>query len=251
MKITLNDLLNAKGVSEPLQGAVKALIDRLEEAEKERDNYKVAYKEWIEKTEWVQRGINDGTVPPKYLGWHRADVVADLLSVAERESAALQAKAKETKWRPPYGAIEKILTEVMDIATANGADSRSMPDEYVEVAAWLCGVPSAQPAPKAVAYLDLGVGGYMDIGTDLNDEQLASLPKGRHMLGIVGTYGVDGYVSAQPAPIIPEGWKLVPTDPTPGMIDAAEYVDWGDAGVRGSCINAWDRMLAAAPEAKP
>ena len=57
--------------------------------------------------------------------------------------------------------------------------------------------PGAQPAPKAVAYLDLGVGGYMDIGTDLTDEQLASLPKGRHMLGIVGTYGVDGYVSAQ------------------------------------------------------
>ena len=58
----------------------------------------------------------------------------------------------------------------------------------------------AQPAQKAVAYLDLGAGGYMDIGTDLNDEQLASLPKGRHMLGIVGTYGVDGYVPAQPAP---------------------------------------------------
>lgn len=44
----------------------------------------------------------------------------------------------------PYGAIAKILTEVMDIATANGADSRSMPDEYVEVAAWLCGVPGAK-----------------------------------------------------------------------------------------------------------
>ena len=56
---------------------------------------------------------------------------------------------------------------------------------------------------------------------------------------------------AQPTPIIPEGWKLVPIEPTPGMIDAAEYVDWGDADVRGSCINAWDRMLAAAPEAKP
>ena len=47
----------------------------------------------------------------------------------------------------------------------------------------------------------------MDIGTDLNDEQLTSLPKGRHMLGIVGTYGVDGYVSAQPAPSLPDGWK--------------------------------------------
>ena len=56
---------------------------------------------------------------------------------------------------------------------------------------------------------------------------------------------------AQPAPIIPERWKLVPIEPTPEMIDAAEYVDWGDADVRGSCINAWDRMLAAAPEAKP
>lgn len=64
---------------------------------------------------------------------------------------------------------------------------------------------SAQLAPKAVAYLDLGTGGYMDIGTDLTDEALAALPKGRHMLGIVGTYGVDGYVPAQPASSVPDG----------------------------------------------
>ena len=64
----------------------------------------------------------------------------------------------------------------------------------------------AQPAQKAVAYLDLGVGGYMDIGTDLTDKELDAIPKGRHMLGIVGTYGVDGYVPAQPAPSISEGW---------------------------------------------
>ena len=73
----------------------------------------------------------------------------------------------------------------------------------------------AQPAQKAVAYLDLGVGGYMDIGTDLTDEALATIPKGRHMLGIVGTYGVEGYSPAQPAPSVPEGWKLVPIEPTP------------------------------------
>ena len=41
----------------------------------------------------------------------------------------------------PKEAISKILTEVMDIAVSNGADSRSMPDEYVEVAAWLRGIP--------------------------------------------------------------------------------------------------------------
>ena len=57
-----------------------------------------------------------------------------------------------------------------------------------------------QPAQKAVAYLDLGVGGYMDVGTDLTDEELATLPKGRHMLGVIGTYGVDGYVPAQSVP---------------------------------------------------
>ena len=42
----------------------------------------------------------------------------------------------------PKEAIAKILTEVMNIAVANGANSISMPDEYVEVAAWLCGMPT-------------------------------------------------------------------------------------------------------------
>ncbi len=54
-----------------------------------------------------------------------------------------------------------------------------------------------QPVGEPVAYLDLGAGGYMDVGTDLSDEELAALPKGRHMLGIIGTYGVDGYKPAQ------------------------------------------------------
>ena len=50
----------------------------------------------------------------------------------------------------PVGAIGTILTEVMNIASKNGADSRSMPDEYVEVAAWLCGVTNGR-TERAVA----------------------------------------------------------------------------------------------------
>lgn len=47
-------------------------------------------------------------------------------------------------------AIERILTEVMDEAARNGADSRSMPDDYVAVAAWLCGVSTKEaPQPDA------------------------------------------------------------------------------------------------------
>ena len=98
--------------------------------------------------------------------------------------------------------------------------------------------PGAQPAQKAVAYLDLGAGGYTDIGTDLNDEQLALLPKGRHMLGIVGTYGVDGYVSSQPAPSI-------------SPVALRHVIQW----LRNGCdpMKAADEleMLAAAQEAKP
>jgi hypothetical protein len=65
--------------------AISELLDRLEAAEKERDSYKFAFIEYSEKTEWVQRGIDDGTVSAKYLGWHRADVMSDLLSAAEKE----------------------------------------------------------------------------------------------------------------------------------------------------------------------
>lgn len=78
---------------------------------------------------------------------------------------ALQAEAKVeemrgrlpcqdiSKW-PNYGAqsapsvptesIGKMLAQVMEAAVANGANSVSMPDEMVEVAAWLSGV---QPNP--------------------------------------------------------------------------------------------------------
>lgn len=42
-----------------------------------------------------------------------------------------------TKMKIPFEEIGNILTEVMDIAVKNGADSRSMPDEYVAVAHFL------------------------------------------------------------------------------------------------------------------
>lgn len=85
-------------------------------------------------------------------------------------------------------------------------------------------VMGAQPAPNAVAYLDLGVGGYMDIGTDLTDEALATIPKGRHMLGIVGTYGIEGYVPAQPAP-------EVLSDLTSLLREATDILKWYGNGL--------------------
>lgn len=61
------------------------------------------------------------------------------------------------------------------------------------------GHPNGMYAPvsaEPVAYLDIGEGGYMDLGTDLTDDQLELLPKGRHMLAVIGTHGVHGYTTA-------------------------------------------------------
>lgn len=39
---------------------------------------------------------------------------------------------------PPLKEIGELLSHAMNVAASNGADSRSMPDEYVEIARWLC-----------------------------------------------------------------------------------------------------------------
>ena len=119
-----------------------------------------------------------------------------MMWAAWRDRAALAPKAPLSV---PREAIEKMLTQLMDIAVSNGANSVSMPDEYVEVAAWLCGIP------------------------------------------------------AQPAPSVPDGWKLVPIEPTSEMLGAGEdtFVTTYTGTPVSAPIDVYRAMLAAAPEAKP
>lgn len=84
--------------------------------------------------------------------------------------------------------------------------------------------PATSEPDEAVGYLDIGAGGYIDIGSDLTDAQLSAMPKGRHMLGIIGTYGVDGYTRPQtePAPDhIPGVGEMVEPVPAVGEVAAA------------------------------
>lgn len=55
--------------------------------------YRTAYNEWIDKTEWVQA---DTSLPAKYLGMHRADVLKDMISELEERCA---------KWEAVFGHI--------------------------------------------------------------------------------------------------------------------------------------------------
>lgn len=73
--------------------------------------------------------------------WDGQDCPACSASAAppvEQQAAALMAPTALRK------TISDLLTDAMNVAVRNGADSRSMPDEYVALAAWLC----EQPAPQ-------------------------------------------------------------------------------------------------------
>lgn len=74
----------------------------------------------------------------------------------------------------------------------------------------------------------------MDIGTDLTDEELDAIPKGRHMLGIVGTYGIEGYVPAQPAPSAPSEEAAAEMGANGGHVVEAERLAF-EAWMRGHC----------------
>ena len=197
---------------------------------------------------------------------------AQAARAAYAECVRLQAKVEEMDGRLPYGAIAKILTEVMDIATANGADSRSMPDEYVEVAAWLCGVPGAQPAPsipegwlraidEALVVAHIGVANESD-----------TYEQAKAKLDILVGFHVD--VATDPA--VNGGWRLVPIEPMPSMpklhVGYLPTINQDGYPALGAWwVQLWDgddvfarvygsspeeahnraEMLAAAPEAKP
>ena len=73
---------------------IEELLDRLEAAEKSRDDLLAGLGEWLDKTKWVQQGVNEGTISAKYLGLHRADVMSSLLGEAEKERDALRAAVR-------------------------------------------------------------------------------------------------------------------------------------------------------------
>ena len=102
-KLRSDDLIDHVDIHANVKPILAELINRLEAAEKERDIYKFGFNGFSEKTEWVQQGINDGTISTKYFGWHRADVMYDLLSAAEKERDALRAKITEMERQEPVG----------------------------------------------------------------------------------------------------------------------------------------------------
>lgn len=175
--------------------------------------------------------------------------------------------------QPPYTAIAKVLSEVMELAVANGANSVSMPDEYVEIAAWLAGIPPAPVAHSKSEYKRRVAMG------DANVLPPAPVADGcEHCGGKVSNYshGCPGCgapvccqrccdeakaapVAVQPAPVaapvvtdapqLPEGFRLLPVEATDSMMDAEWNVSMSEAHSNGGVsAAAWRAMVEAAPQ---
>ena len=123
---------------------MKELLDRLEAAEKsdaeslamyrkardERDAYKTAFEEWHQKTGWVQQGINDGSIPPTYLGWHRADVMADMLKSARRDCCVLE--GYYTELAEKLAAVNHAVDEAYQRGYATGQEEVAAELEFAK-----------------------------------------------------------------------------------------------------------------------
>ena len=57
---------------EALHNAATMIRSQAQEIERLR----FCFNQWLSKTEWVQEGIQERTLPAKYLGFHRADIIS-------------------------------------------------------------------------------------------------------------------------------------------------------------------------------
>lgn len=141
------------------------------------------------------------------------------LAIAE---AIIASRVAAPQPAPVAPAVQQAVNQPAPDEIINMAREQGLPETEIEGvfrvnADDLCRVAAAilaartpadsatAPAGGVVAYLDIGAGGYLDLGTDLSDEALSRLPKGRHALVIAGTYGIDGYTAASTPQSAPAG----------------------------------------------
>ena len=103
MKATLNDLLNAKGVSEPLREAVKVLTDRLEAAEKSDAESLAMYRKARDERDALRAAVR-----------HEADCV----EAAKAEIDALRAKIERMERQEPVAWLHESRRDY-DVVTSS------------------------------------------------------------------------------------------------------------------------------------
>ena len=146
---TVYDDADAKFIAAANPSAISELLDRLEAAERERDEFKRACFGHISDNSMLRAKIEATEKQEPVASVWRCDnghihgSCEKTLPMGAKLYALPGAQAQPAP-SVPTESIGKMLAQVMEAAVANGANSVSMPDELVEVAAWLSGV---QPNP--------------------------------------------------------------------------------------------------------
>ena len=112
---------------EPIWKAIEARMTGAQPAPNFADAYQGAMEE---VAIWKKRALEAEDLNRKF--------------VAEINGPTYMGEPAQPAASVPVEAIRKMLADAMAVAVSNGANSISMPDEYVEVAVWLRGI-SARP----------------------------------------------------------------------------------------------------------
>lgn len=206
---------------------------KVRKLERERDNYKRAYDEWTDKTEWVQQ-----TAQSHELGMHRADVLKARIARA----ATQPVPRYKIDYLPDQGGERSILSEPGGIPDQEGDWVR-----YDDHAAALAS--ASQPTP---------------IGADASTEQCTiGVGDGTVSLFVHGDYVAikrvqeiifenerlrSDMASASHPAAVPPGYVLMPVEPSDKMVQAALHIDLsympGQDGADRAAV--YRAMLAAA-----
>lgn len=157
---------------------------------------------------------------------------------------ALRAKITEMEQQAPIGTAHAMQDALMKFDPATG-EERPYPSHATQwrnwhgIAAWLFDPWTGR---RRNAY---------DVGSDVHGLLIAPAGTlGRDMGGSCAEK--NNVAGAQPAPSVPDGWKLVPIEPTEDMLRAMTDPFIAINGDNRKAFEiAYTAMLEAAPEAKP
>ena len=249
MKATLNDLLNAKGVSEPLREAVKALINRLEAAEKA---WKISDQTVYDLTEKVIPNIQERLeAAEKERDALRAALQheADCVEAAKAEIEALRSKTEkmEKTWLSPDG-YHILMQEREDILFQ--AEKMKQRAPCKDISMWP--THHTQPTQLAPSVLE----GWLRA----IDEALVVTHLG--VANVSDTYEqakakldnlIGFHVDVATDPAVNGGWKLMPVEPTEEVyqcFSAYDGTSYSNPFDRDEFVKDWREALAKATEAK-
>lgn len=152
----------------------------------------------------------------------------DALDAAEAKLAS----AEPVAWTDPHSLLWEAERIAGDLLTYGSPTKRRDAETIRRMIDLLAAPPAAEPMKEP------GPLGFAD--PDTIDEK-AFLVRGKQ----AGQYSMPVYAAPPSAPAIPEGWVLVPKEPTEAMKDAL----WQIAGVQALAtgLAAWGTMLAAVP----